>query len=125
MPCPVPCEPCSKHDYCDIGSWSLSMENMGVSTSRNRIGGNTKLTSLVPVPYLSWHDFGIMEQTRTQEIGVSAKTQEALAAAFVSNCRFAKRNQMLIDLQQYIRIDSYGKCARNKNENRSKSRGAS
>jgi len=101
------------------------MENTRVSTSRSVLGGNTKLTSLVPVPYLSWHDSGIMKQTRTQEIGVSAKTQEALAAAFVSNCAFPKRNNMIKNLQRYIRIDSYGSCEHNKDESRSGSRGAS
>jgi len=115
MPCPVPCKPCSS-GKCDVDEWKLSMENVIVSTSRSVLGGNTKLTSLVPVPYLSWHDFGLMERTRTQEIGVSAKTQKALAAAFVSNCAFSKRNKMISDLQDYIPIDSYGHCAHNKDE---------
>ncbi|ETO21530.1 hypothetical protein RFI_15673, partial [Reticulomyxa filosa] len=42
---------------------------------------------------------------------------KALAAAFISNCAFAKRNLMVEDLQKYgVKVDSYGNCMHNKDE---------
>jgi len=114
--CSVPCGTCGRGGACDVRKCSFTMENVGVSHSRQSISGNTKLSSLVPVPYISWHDFGLMEITPEQSDWLSSKTQTSLACAFVSNCHFPKRNKMIRDLQKYLGVDSYGGCENNKNE---------
>lgn len=68
----------------------------------------TSLSSDVPVGYFSWAEYDIMAP-------VQPKTEDALAAAFISNC--GARNfrlqalEMLEELK--IKIDSYGSCHRN------------
>ncbi|CAL0331323.1 unnamed protein product [Lupinus luteus] len=69
----------------------------------------TSLSSDVPVGYFSWAEYDIMAP-------VKPKTEDALAAAFISNC--AARNFRLQALEalenENIKIDSYGGCHRNK-----------
>jgi len=101
---------------CDVTKCSFTMENVATGHSRQHISGSTKLSSLVPVPYISWHDFGLMEITPEQSDWLASKTQTALACAFVSNCHFSKRNNMIRELQKYLGVDSYGGCENNKNE---------
>ncbi|KAJ0984526.1 hypothetical protein J5N97_002882 [Dioscorea zingiberensis] len=69
----------------------------------------TSLSSDVPVGYFSWAEYDIMAP-------VYPKTEDALAAAFISNC--GARNfrlqalEMLEELK--VKIDSYGSCHRNR-----------
>ena len=92
------------------------MENVEVAESPNFISGSTKLNSLVPVPYISYHDFGFM--TPPKELS-DKKKSSGLAAAFISNCGFPKRNKMVVDLQKYgVSVDSYGRCEHNREEER-------
>jgi glycoprotein 3-alpha-L-fucosyltransferase len=69
----------------------------------------TSLSSDVPVGYFSWAEYDIMAP-------VPPKTEEALAAAFISNC--GARNFRLQALEMLesldIKIDSYGSCHRNR-----------
>lgn len=69
----------------------------------------TSLSSDVPVGYFSWAEYDIMAP-------VPPKTEEALAAAFISNC--GARNFRLQALEKLeslkIKIDSYGSCHRNR-----------
>ncbi|XP_060168241.1 glycoprotein 3-alpha-L-fucosyltransferase A-like [Lycium barbarum] len=69
----------------------------------------TSLSSDVPVGYFSWAEYDIMAP-------VQPKTENALAAAFVSNCGARNfRLQALEALERAnIRIDSYGSCHHNK-----------
>jgi glycoprotein 3-alpha-L-fucosyltransferase len=72
----------------------------------------TRLSSDVPVGYFSWAEYDIMAP-------VQPKTEEALAAAFISNCGARNfRLQALEILEQSgIKIDSYGGCHNNRNGN--------
>jgi len=136
----LPCESCNG-SRCDANSFSLSMENAGGPLTRVKtmhvtglerllapevlakanipfsdpegrffVYGDTRLISRVPVPYMSWHDFGVMLPAR--------RNKSRLAAAFISNCRFAKRNAMLTNLRRYTgnRVHSYGACLRTDSE---------
>ncbi|KAL9250357.1 Glycoprotein 3-alpha-L-fucosyltransferase A-like protein [Drosera capensis] len=68
----------------------------------------TTLSSDVPVGYFSWAEYDIMAP-------VQPKTENALAAAFISNCGARNfRLQALEALEKNgITIDSYGNCHRN------------
>nr|CAD1822554.1 unnamed protein product [Ananas comosus var. bracteatus] len=69
----------------------------------------TSLSSDVPVGYFSWAEYDIMAP-------MHPKTEDALAAAFISNC--GARNFRLQALEMLeklnIKIDSYGSCHRNR-----------
>ena len=69
----------------------------------------TSLSSDMPVGYFSWAEYDIMAP-------VPPKTEEALAAAFISNC--GARNFRLQALEMLenldVKIDSYGSCHRNR-----------
>ncbi|XP_073141880.1 glycoprotein 3-alpha-L-fucosyltransferase A isoform X2 [Henckelia pumila] len=69
----------------------------------------TSLSSDVPVGYFSWAEYDIMAP-------VQPKTENALAAAFISNCGARNfRLQALVGLENAnIKIDSYGGCHRNR-----------
>lgn len=69
----------------------------------------TSLSSDVPVGYFSWAEYDIMAP-------VQPKTENALAAAFISNCGARNfRLQALEALEKTkIKIDSYGGCHRNR-----------
>ncbi|XP_073310975.1 glycoprotein 3-alpha-L-fucosyltransferase A-like isoform X4 [Primulina huaijiensis] len=69
----------------------------------------TSLSSDVPVGYFSWSEYDIMAP-------VQPKTENALAAAFISNCGARNfRLQALVGLENAnIKIDSYGGCHRNR-----------
>lgn len=68
----------------------------------------TSLSSDVPVGYFSWAEYDIMAP-------IHEKTENALAAAFISNCGARNfRLQALGMLEKLnIKIDSYGACHRN------------
>ncbi|MBA0843041.1 hypothetical protein Goarm_000261, partial [Gossypium armourianum] len=70
----------------------------------------TSLSSDVPVGYFSWAEYDIMAP-------VMPKTEQALAAAFISNCGARNfRLEALVGLEKAnIKIDSYGGCHRNRN----------
>mmetsp|Transcript_57446 Transcript_57446/g.95443 ORF Transcript_57446/g.95443 Transcript_57446/m.95443 type:complete len:552 (+) Transcript_57446:110-1765(+) len=110
-PCDTHCATCSRQQ-CDVDGVRFSMENVQVVDRGNVITGSTRLDSLVPVPYFSYWDFGIMTP-------VARKSAPSMAAAFISNCGFEKRNRMVTDLQTYgVSVDSYGRCNHNKDEQR-------
>ncbi|KAK4563137.1 hypothetical protein RGQ29_005588 [Quercus rubra] len=69
----------------------------------------TSLSSDVPVGYFSWAEYDIMAP-------VQPKTENALAAAFISNCGARNfRLQALEGLEKSnVKIDSYGGCHRNR-----------
>ncbi|KZV41167.1 alpha1 family protein [Dorcoceras hygrometricum] len=69
----------------------------------------TSLSSDVPVGYFSWAEYDIMAP-------VQPKKENALAAAFISNCGARNfRLQALVGLENAnIKIDSYGGCHRNR-----------
>ncbi|KAF8013706.1 hypothetical protein BT93_I1539 [Corymbia citriodora subsp. variegata] len=69
----------------------------------------TSLSSDVPVGYFSWAEYDIMAP-------VQPKTENAVAAAFISNCGARNfRLQALEALEKtQIKIDSYGGCHRNR-----------
>ena len=91
---------------------SFSMENVAVrKTNPFDISGNTAFTSVVPLPYGDWFAFGFNEELEWP------KTADALAAAYISNCGFNKRNQMVENLQKHgVSVFSYGNCVHNRNE---------
>ncbi|XP_060176033.1 putative fucosyltransferase-like protein [Lycium barbarum] len=72
----------------------------------------TSLSSDVPVGYFSWAEYDIMAP-------VQPKTENALAAAFISNC--GARNFRLQALEvlerENIKIDSFGSCHHNRDGN--------
>ncbi|XP_004248751.1 putative fucosyltransferase-like protein [Solanum lycopersicum] len=72
----------------------------------------TSLSSDVPVGYFSWAEYDIMAP-------VQPKTENALAAAFISNC--GARNFRLQALEvlerEMIKIDSFGSCHHNRDGN--------
>lgn len=74
-----------------------------------KIAMTTSLSSDVPVGYFSWAEYDIMAP-------IQQKTEEALAAAFISNCGARNfRLQALAMLEKLnIKIDSYGSCHRNR-----------
>lgn len=113
--CDAHCKSCKGGENCDIRGVKWSMENVDVSESSNSISGSTRLNSQVPVPYFSYWDFGFMTPLNTD------KSAHGLAAAFISNCGFPKRNKMVVDLQIYgVSVDSYGRCEHNRDEERNK-----
>lgn len=69
----------------------------------------TSLSSDVPVGYFSWAEYDIMAP-------LLPKREEALAAAFISNCGARNfRLQALSMLEELgVKIDSYGACHRNR-----------
>lgn len=73
----------------------------------------TSLSSDVPVGYFSWAEYDIMAP-------VTAKSESALAAAFISNC--GARNFRLEALEALeklnVTIHSYGACHRNRDGSR-------
>lgn len=72
---------------------------------------NTHLNSDVPVGYFSWVEYGIMEPPQH-------KTEKAAAAAFISNCGAKSPRLKVLEyfIQHGVPIDSFGKCAHNKEE---------
>ncbi|KAK1607480.1 hypothetical protein QYE76_031153 [Lolium multiflorum] len=86
-----------------------SENNINAARGRGyQIVMTTSLSSDVPVGYFSWAEYDIMAP-------VPPKTEEALAAAFISNC--GARNFRLQALEMLesldVKIDSYGSCHRN------------
>ncbi|XP_016441333.2 glycoprotein 3-alpha-L-fucosyltransferase A-like [Nicotiana tabacum] len=86
-----------------------------IITARRRgydIVMTTSLSSDVPVGYFSWAEYDIMAP-------VQPKTENALAAAFISNCGARNfRLQALEVLERAnIKIDSFGSCHRNRDGN--------
>ncbi|GMP48420.1 hypothetical protein CsSME_00015778 [Camellia sinensis var. sinensis] len=77
----------------------------------------TSLSSDVPVGYFSWSEYDITAP-------LQPKTEKALAAAFISNCGARNfRLQALEALEEAdIKIDSYGSCHRNRDEQWKKSK---
>ncbi|MFQ6657458.1 hypothetical protein Gotur_027123 [Gossypium turneri] len=69
----------------------------------------TSLSSDVPVGYFSWAEYDIMAP-------VIPKSEKALAAAFISNCMASNfRLEALVELEkENIKIDSYGRCHKNR-----------
>merc|ERR1719295_1295323 len=109
-PCDTHCERCRHGVDCDVNGVQFSMENVPVPELRNKITGSVHLDSQVPVPYFSWHDFQFMAP-------LHLKSATAMAAAFISNCSFKKRNKMVGDLQRYgVSVHSYGRCEHNHDE---------
>jgi hypothetical protein len=134
----LPCEACRQGEPCDTNRVVLTMENgqlpvdhvyahasVGAMKQTRMFGsdalpqseplsfvvyGNTSLTSRVPAPYFSWHDFGVMRPAQ--------KVRVRSAGAFISNCAFAKRNDMLRGLRRLLgpRVHSYGRCFNTDNE---------
>ncbi|KAG8650878.1 hypothetical protein MANES_07G078000v8 [Manihot esculenta] len=90
-------------------------EENNIAVAR-RIGFNivmtTSLSSDVPVGYFSWTEYDIMAP-------MQPKTEKALAAAFISNCRARNfRLEALKELEKAkIGIDSYGDCHQNRDGN--------
>ncbi|KAL5229517.1 hypothetical protein ABZP36_028293 [Zizania latifolia] len=89
-----------------------SENNIDVARGRGyKIVMTTSLSSDVPVGYFSWAEYDIMAP-------VPPKTEEALAAAFISNC--GARNFRLQALEMLekldVKIDSYGSCHRNRDD---------
>ncbi|URD88797.1 glycoprotein 3-alpha-L-fucosyltransferase [Musa troglodytarum] len=72
----------------------------------------TSLSSDVPVGYFSWAEYDIMSP-------MQQKTEEALAAAFISNCGAHNFRLQALDMLEElgIKIDSYGSCHRNRDGN--------
>ncbi|KAG6509076.1 hypothetical protein ZIOFF_034467 [Zingiber officinale] len=81
----------------------------GIPLRGYKVVMTTSLSSDVPVGYFSWAEYEIMAPVRP-------KTEEALAAAFISNCGARNfRLQALEMLEELgIKIDSYGSCHRNR-----------
>eukprot|EP00262_Sarcandra_glabra_P012064 TRINITY_DN3022_c0_g1_i1.p1 TRINITY_DN3022_c0_g1~~TRINITY_DN3022_c0_g1_i1.p1 ORF type:complete len:524 (-),score=91.99 TRINITY_DN3022_c0_g1_i1:418-1989(-) len=69
----------------------------------------TSLSSDVPVGYFSWAEYDIMAP-------MSPKTENALAAAFISNCGARNFRLQALDMLEKlnVKIDSYGGCHRNR-----------
>lgn len=69
----------------------------------------TSLSSDVPVGYFSWAEYDIMAP-------MNPKTEDALAAAFISNCGARNFRLQALDMLEKlnIQIDSYGSCHRNR-----------
>jgi len=92
------------------------------ASSSDILHSTVRLDSDVPVGYFDW-TYDIMRQSTTNKqllLLLSTTTTiptTSMAAAFVSNCGFPKRNQLIRDLQQLrITVDSYGACEHNKDE---------
>ncbi|KAE8706092.1 Glycoprotein 3-alpha-L-fucosyltransferase A [Hibiscus syriacus] len=111
----------SQHPKAEAPTVLLSMESSAYYPDINiaqarRVGYEyvmtTSLSSDVPVGYFSWAEYDIMAP-------VLPKTKKALAAAFISNCEARNfRIKALVRLEnENIKIDSYGRCHRNRNEN--------
>lgn len=119
--CDIPCIKCTNN--CDSsGGEELTMENQIIRLEGLRpysIAGSTRLDTFVPVPYFSWHDFGIMRPIT----GTALEDRTLLAAAFISNCQFEKRNNMVSFLISEFgsdRVHSFGGCVNNKIEEKPK-----
>ncbi|XP_077250067.1 glycoprotein 3-alpha-L-fucosyltransferase A-like [Tasmannia lanceolata] len=70
----------------------------------------TSLSSDVPVGYFSWAEYDIMAP-------MQSKTEDSLAAAFISNCGARNFRLQALDMLEKlnIKIDSYGRCHQNHN----------
>jgi glycoprotein 3-alpha-L-fucosyltransferase len=61
--------------------------------------------------YISYHDFGVMKPK-------SNTKRDRLAAAYISNCGFNKRNKMVKELVQSTngKVQSFGRCENSKHQ---------
>ncbi|XP_039001780.1 glycoprotein 3-alpha-L-fucosyltransferase A-like [Hibiscus syriacus] len=111
----------SQHPEAEAPSVLRSMESTAYYPENNiaqaRRSGHeyvmtTSLSSDVPVGYFSWAEYDIMAP-------VLPKTKKAIAAAFISICHARNfRIKALVRLKkENIKIDSYGRCHGNRNEN--------
>ncbi|MBA0848711.1 hypothetical protein Goshw_005963 [Gossypium schwendimanii] len=84
-------------------------EENNITQARRWIVMTTSLSSDVPVGYFSWAEYDIMAP-------VIPKSEKALAAAFISNCMASNfRLEALMELEkENIKIDSYGRCHKNR-----------
>ena len=114
--CDLPCKYCISN--CDTSFELVSMENsphfLGRFTTKAKynVYSSTRLNSDIPLPYFSWHDFGIMRKV--------TQPKKSFAAAFISNCGFSKRNDFLRNLIKIFgpeEIHSFGRCINTKTEN--------
>lgn len=112
----LPCKPCSNNDdpttttQCDSTIQQWTMENIKREQNKSpySIVGTPSLESNVPLPYFSWHDFGLLKPNPLPHT-----KDKKLAVAFISNCNFAKRNEMVKQLQLVFNssmIGAYGRC---------------
>lgn len=103
--CIVPCGACD--EKCDTTLESVTMENVDPLTDPDPFAviGSCWLNSKVPLPYFSWHDFGILKPA-------IPKTPGNLAAAFISNCGRKPRETMLTGLLNTLgsSVVSFGRC---------------
>ncbi|KAH9255183.1 hypothetical protein BASA81_006623 [Batrachochytrium salamandrivorans] len=93
---------------------SSTMENVPCNLlDHEGLCSNTQLTSDVPMPYISWHDFGVLAP-----LPPANHTRLGLAAAFISNCGFEKRNNMVKDLIRLTNgtVHSFGACVPSMNK---------
>lgn len=105
--------PCGKSTSTQTAfTFFSTMENVQCKDMHGRYSlcGNTMLTSDVPVPYISWHDFGVLSP-------LAAGNKSLLAAAFISNCAFSKRNDMVTALIAKTNgtTHSFGGCVHSSN----------
>ncbi|WOL02795.1 hypothetical protein Cni_G11514 [Canna indica] len=107
----VPLDPSTSGVHRSMESSKYYIEN-NIAVARRRgykILMTTSLSSDVPVGYFSWAEYDIMAP-------MHPKTEDALAAAFISNC--ASRNFRLQALETLenldIKIDSFGACHHNR-----------
>lgn len=72
----------------------------------------TSLSSDVPVGYFSWAEYDIMAP-------VQPKTEDAIAAAFISNCGARNFRLQALDMLEKmgIKVGSYGSCHHNRGGN--------
>jgi len=99
--------PCALGGSADVNVNVNSMENVVCPASNIPFQAcmTPQFSSDVPVPYLSYHDFGLMKP-------VSSSPRPWLASAYISNCGYYKRNMMVNDLVKLTqaRVRSYGRC---------------
>ncbi|CAL9748417.1 unnamed protein product [Musa acuminata subsp. burmannicoides] len=112
--CPMDCKFGFANDKVPDAAFGLPQNPAvaGILRRGYKVVMTTSLSSDVPVGYFSWAEYDIMTP-------MQPKTEEALAAAFISNCGARNfRLQALTMLEESgIKIDSYGSCHRNRDGN--------
>ena len=126
FPCDIPCRKDASKPF-PVAEWAIQGTNWSlryslessryykklkidpVAYQRDMYWATTSFRSEVPLPYFSWAEYDLQKQP-------AVRYDEAIhgASFLASNClSLSGREKVVEDLQDYIRVDSLGRCKQN------------